>query len=97
VLPSSGVFGSQLSASVPPIPSVPNGPDVSVVSVKATIGPEHLTYYKHVHGRRVSFHPQGVDVPEHCPRGGFPFAAEFTFQDGSHTTASTKIACPKHK
>lgn len=97
VLPSTGVFGSQLSTTVPPIPSVPNGPDVSVVSVKATIGPEHLTYYKHVHGRRVAFHPIGVDVPEHCPRGGFPFAAEFTFQDGSHTTASTKIACPKRR
>ncbi|MGH2832513.1 MAG: hypothetical protein ACRDK2_07025 [Solirubrobacteraceae bacterium] len=97
VLPASGVFGSQLSTNVPPIPSVPNGPDVSVVSVKATIGPEHLTYYKHVHGLRVAFHPIGVDVPEHCPRGGFPFAAEFTFQDGSHASASTKIACPKHK
>lgn len=97
ILPESGVFGSQLSATVPPIASVPGGPDVSVVSVKATIGPEHLTYYKRVHGKLVKFHPQGVDVPEHCPHGGFPFAAEFIFQDGSHTTAATKIACPKHR
>jgi hypothetical protein len=94
VLPESGIFGSQLATEVPPIPSVPNGPDVSVVSVKATIGPAHLTYYKQVHGRTVKFHPLGVDVPEHCPVGGFPFTAEFSFQGGSHTTASTTIPCP---
>jgi hypothetical protein len=94
VLPATGIFGSQLTTSVPPIPSVPNGPDVSIVSVQATIGPSHLTYYKHVHGRRVAFHPVGISVPERCPKGGFPFSAEFAFQDGSHATAATTVACP---
>jgi hypothetical protein len=94
VLPSSGIFGSELSTAVPPIPSVPNGPDVSIVSVHATIGPSHLTYYKHVHGRLVAFHPVGISIPERCPKGGFPFSAAFTFQDGSHTSASTTVPCP---
>jgi len=94
VLPDSGRFGSQLATTVPLIASVPGGPDVSVLSVTSTIGPSHLTYYKHVHGRRVSFHPRGVSVPERCPRGGFPFAAEFTFLDGSHTSAQTTVPCP---
>jgi hypothetical protein len=94
VLPDSGRFGSQLATSVPLITSVPGGPDVSVLSVTSTIGPSHLTYYKHVHGHRVSFHPRGVSVPERCPRGGFPFAAEFTFLDGSHTSAQTTVPCP---
>jgi hypothetical protein len=94
VLPAAGIFGSQLTTAVPPIPSVPNGPDVSILSVQATIGPNHLTYYKHVHGRRVAFHPVGIGVPTHCPKGGFPFSAEFTFQDGSHAQASTTVACP---
>jgi hypothetical protein len=99
VLPATGIFGSQLATLVPPIPSVPNGPDVSVLSVQATIGPNHLTYYKHVHGRKVAFHPVGIAVPERCPRGGFPFSAEFTFQDGSHTATSTTVPCPtsQHK
>jgi hypothetical protein len=92
VLPDSGRFGSQLEASVPPVTSVPGGPDVSIVSV--TIGPSHLTYYKHVHGRLVPFHPQGVSVPARCPRGGFPFAAEFVFQDASRTSAATTVPCP---
>jgi hypothetical protein len=96
VLPSTGMFGSQLATSVPLIASVPGGPDVSIVNVSASIGPEHLTYYKHVHGKLVPFHPQGISVPEHCPAGGFPFTAELTFQDGSHTNASTAIPCPKH-
>lgn len=94
VLPASGEFGSQLQTTVPLIASVPGGPDVSVVSVTSTIGPSHLTYYKRVHGRRVSFHPRGVSVPERCPRGGFPFAAEFTFLDGSSTSAQTTVPCP---
>lgn len=93
VLPDTGRFGSQLATIVPLIASVPGGPDVSVLSVTSTIGPSHLTYYKHVHGRLVSFHPRGVAVPEHCPRGGFPFSANFTFLDGSHTSAQTTVPC----
>jgi hypothetical protein len=96
VLPDTGRFGSRLAASVPLVTSVPGGPDVSIVSVQTTIGPSHLTYYKHVHGRRVPFRPRGVSVPERCPHGGFPFAADFTFQDGSKTSAQTTVSCPLH-
>jgi hypothetical protein len=94
VLPDSGAFGSELSTTVPLIPSVPNGPDVSIVNVNATIGPSHLTYYRRVHGHLQPFHPLGIGVPEHCPRGGFPFNALFTFQDGSQASASTTVPCP---
>jgi hypothetical protein len=94
VLPASGRFGSQLATTVPLVASVPGGPDVSIVNVTSTIGPNHLTYYRHVHGRLVPFHPRGVEVPERCPRGGFPFAAQFTFEDGSQTSATTTVPCP---
>jgi hypothetical protein len=97
LLPDSGAFGSQLSSVVPPIASVPGGPDVSVLSVQSTIGPSRLTYYRHSHGRLVPFHPRGVSVPEHCPRGGFPFSARFGFQDASSTTATTTVPCPPHR
>jgi hypothetical protein len=97
VLPDSGRLGSQLVTNVPLVTSVPGGPDVSIVSVTTTIGPRHLTYYKHVHGRLVPFHPQGVSVPERCPRGGFPFAAEFGFQDGTSTSAATTVPCPPRR
>jgi hypothetical protein len=94
VLPDAGRFGSQLATNVPLVTSVPGGPDVSIVSVTTTIGPSHLTYYKHVHGQLVPFHPQGVSVPERCPHGGFPFAAEFGFEGGASASAATTVPCP---
>jgi hypothetical protein len=96
VLAASGAYGTQLAATVPLVTSVPGGPDVSIVSVNTTIGPSHLTYYRHLHGRLVAFHPKGVSVPERCPRGGFPFAAEFIFLDGSQASAQTTVPCPPH-
>ncbi len=97
VLPDNGRYGSQLETNVPLVTSVPGGPDVSIVSVTSTIGPSHLVYYRRVHGRRVAFHPRGVAVPARCPHGGFPFAAQFTFEDGSSTSAQTTVPCPSHR
>jgi hypothetical protein len=94
VLPQSGAFGSQLSTLVPAIPSVPNGPDVSIVNVNATIGPQGVTYYRKAHGRTIAFHPRGIAVPERCPKGGFPFEAQFVFQEGATAAASSTVPCP---
>lgn len=90
----SETFGGSLNAAIPLIPSVPNGPPVSIVSVQSTIGPSHLTYYTHSHGRTIAFHPQGVSVPLHCPTGGFPFSATFGFSDGTSTVANSVVPCP---
>lgn len=87
-------FGENLDAPIPLIPSVTNGPPVSIVNVNSTIGPNHLTYYKRVHGKLVGYKPQGVDVPESCPRGGFPFVGEFGFLDGSTVIAKSTVPCP---
>ncbi|HEX3691823.1 MAG TPA: hypothetical protein VHU13_00625 [Solirubrobacteraceae bacterium] len=89
-----GSFGEDLAAAIPLIPSVTNGPPVSIINVKSTIGPSGLTYYKRVHGRLVGYKPQGVSVPERCPHGGYPFAAGFAFLDGSTATATTHVPCP---
>lgn len=97
VLPDGGAFGSQLAVAVPLVTSVPGGPDVSIVSAQTTIGPSHLTYYRRAHGRLAPFHPRGVAIPERCPRGGFPFAADFRFQDGSAAAAGTTVPCPPRR
>lgn len=94
LIPAGGAFGEDLSAAIPLIPSVTNGPPVSIINVKSTIGPNHLTYHKRVHGRLVSYKPTGVEVPEHCPRGGYPFTARFAFLDGTSVDSSTKVPCP---
>ena len=89
--------GGTLSTPVPLVPALPNGSPVSIIRVKATIGPAHLLYEKREHGHVVHFRPQGVGVPETCPRGGFPFSAQFGFQDGSNATASSTVPCPTSK
>ncbi|MGH2911403.1 MAG: hypothetical protein ACRDJ3_02895 [Solirubrobacteraceae bacterium] len=93
-----GVFGEDLAAAIPLIPSVTNGPPVSIIDVKSTIGPSHLLYTKRVHGRLVHYHPVGVSVPEKCPHRGFSFVADFAFLDGSTVTAKASVPCPpRHK
>jgi hypothetical protein len=87
-------LGGSLNAAIPLVPSVAAGPPVSIVNVRTTIGPAHLTYYEHVHGRTVSFHPVGVSVPQRCPRGGFVFSATFSFADGTTTVANSTVPCP---
>ncbi|HEV2922599.1 MAG TPA: hypothetical protein VGW98_01075 [Solirubrobacteraceae bacterium] len=84
----------RLDTQVPLIASVPAGPPVSILSVRASIGPAGLTYYENRHGHRVAFHPRGVSVPEHCPRGGFRFSARFAFTDASTATAAYSVPCP---
>jgi hypothetical protein len=44
--------------------------------------------------------PFGVPAtPSSCPRGGFPFVADFTFMDGTTATAKSNVPCPprRHK
>jgi hypothetical protein len=97
LIAGSQVLGGSLNAAVPLIPSVAGGPPVSIVSVNATIGPAGLTYYEHVHGHTLSFHPKGVSVPLRCPHGGFPFSARFVFQGGTATLARRTVPCPRRR
>jgi hypothetical protein len=97
VLLASGPFSGSINATIPLIPTVPEGPNVSVIRFQSTVGPHGLTYYTHVHGRRVGYHPKGLEVPTSCPHGGFPFAASFTFQDGSDATAASTVPCPSRR
>ncbi len=97
LLTGSTLLGGSLQSAIPLIPSVTGGPPVSIVEVKSTIGPSHLTYYERKHGKTVSFHPKGVSVPSHCPKGGFQFSAEFGFLDGSSAIAKSTVPCPHRK
>jgi hypothetical protein len=96
LLPAPAPFGGQVHIDVPLVPSLPGAPDVAVVRLRATLGPLHLTYYERLDGTTVAYHPKGILLPRSCPRGGFPFEAAFTFQDGSHAHARTVVPCPAH-
>ena len=94
LLPARRPYGGEISLSVPLVPSLPEAPDVAVVALEATIGPEGLTYYEQSHGASVPYTPKGILLPDHCPRGGFPFAAALSFEGGQLSRASTHVRCP---
>ena len=84
VLPDRAPYGEQLVMSIPPIPTIPLEPDASMVSCSLTVG-----------GTRFKEHDLNtVIVPSRCPAGGFPFAAEFTYADGSTSNTTTTVPCP---
>jgi len=97
LLPAAAPFGGRVQIGVPLVPSLPDSPDVAVVQMTATLGPLGITYYEQVHGRTIAYHPRGVLLPDRCPRGGFPFAAELSFVDGNTATARTVVPCPRVK
>lgn len=96
LLPSgSDAYGAELNTAMPLIGTWPQGPFAVITHMETTLGPSHLTYYTRRHGKRVAYSPEGMAVPEHCPRGGFPFRATYHFADNSTTTATTSIPCPR--
>jgi len=78
-------YGEQLVMSIPPIPSIPPEPDASISSFSLTIGSDSP------HRPRDA---NTILIPSSCPAGGFPFAAEFTYADGTVGSALARIACP---
>ncbi len=84
VVPVRAPYGEALVIPVPPVPTLPTAPDVSMVSLSLTIGasPRHRARDANT-----------VLVPSRCPVGGFPFAAEFTYADGSTGSAFATVPC----
>jgi hypothetical protein len=84
VLPDHPPYGEELVMSIPAIPSIPYEPNASTVSFTLTVG-----------GRRFERHnPNTVVLPSRCPAGGFPFATEFTYEDGATSTTRATVPCP---
>ena len=87
-------YGLGFSLEVPLIKVLPEASDASATSAFLTLGAKGLTYEKTVHGRRKRLHIKGIVLPKHCPRGGWPVASQFSFQDGATVLAKRTIPCP---
>lgn len=85
VVHGAAPYGEELVVSLPPISTVQLEPDASVVSVSLSVGARQRPL------RRLG---NRVIVPSRCPAGGFPFAGEFTFADGSTSSAHATVPCP---
>lgn len=94
ILEGKPPYGQEIATFIPPIETLPEAPYASVIEMSSTIGPKDLTYYRHEHGRRIAFVPQGIQLPAHCPRHGFKFAASFTFLDQVTKIVRARVRCP---
>jgi hypothetical protein len=97
LLPAPAPYGGNVSIELSPISVIPEGPEVSIMAIRGTIGPSGITYYRNVGGKVVPYQPQGIVVPSSCPRGGFPFSAKLTFEDGHVATVGTAVPCPPRR
>jgi hypothetical protein len=95
LLPASGPYGGRLNIEVPLVASVPGAPDLAIVELSVTVGPQGLTYFDEVGGQTLAYRPKGILLPTHCPRGGFPFVGAFTFAGGRRVAARTVVSCPR--
>jgi hypothetical protein len=95
LLSASEPFGGRVSIGVPLVETLPGAPYVSVLRMHATFGPENVTYFKRAGGITFAFRPRGLALPSRCPRAGFQFQGSFTFSDGTHALAHTRVRCPK--
>lgn len=86
VLPVQPPYGEELVMNIPPIATLPLEPDASLSSLSLTVGSRS-------HG--VAHDANQVVVPGSCPPAGFPFAAEFTYADGSTGSAQATSRCPR--
>jgi hypothetical protein len=77
-------YGEQLVIPIPPVPSLPSVSETSLANLTLTIG---------AGGPHPPRSANTVVVPR-CPAGGWPFAATFTYADGSSDSTVAKQPCP---
>jgi prepilin-type processing-associated H-X9-DG protein len=87
-------YGGELAVRMPVIPGLKDLATVSLVEMRLSIGSHAIRYYERRDGRRVAYHPDGVELPARCPRHGFRFRANIGFADGSRQMATTVTRCP---
>jgi hypothetical protein len=85
VVPAHAPYGEELVIPIPPIPTLPSVSDTSLANLTLTIGTSEP---------RLARNSNAVLLPTRCPAGGFPFAAAFTYADGSSGSAFAKALCP---
>jgi hypothetical protein len=85
VLSVAAPYGEELVMPVPPIPTLGLERDASIVTFSLTIGAS---------ARQQTRDANAILMPASCPAGGFPFAAEFTYADGTSDSAVATTPCP---
>ena len=87
-------YGLGMRIMIPPMVDPPFDAIVAMTRLRMTIGDDDIVYTRRESGRRIRYAPGGIPLPDHCPRGGFPFRAILGFDDGSRRTAEATVRCP---
>jgi hypothetical protein len=87
-------YGLGMRISIPRMVDPPLGAAVALTRLRMTIGGDDIVYTRRERGHRIRYAPGGIPLPDRCPRGGFPFRAILSFDDGSRRTAETTVRCP---
>lgn len=94
LLPARAPFGGELSLAIPPVPNKLDA-IVALLSLEFAIGSREIVYRERVRGRTVAYRPDGIMLPQRCPRGGFRFQLRLAFADGSDASAGAVARCPQ--
>jgi hypothetical protein len=86
VVPATAPYGEALAMQIPPIQTLPLEPDASLTTLTLTVG---------TRAQRLARGANAVVVPGSCPLGGFPFATESSYADGSASSALATANCPQ--
>jgi hypothetical protein len=82
-------YGPKLVTEIPPIPTVPGAPNASVTFINVKVGAAIRKGHKII--------SYGTS-PSKCPKGGFKWKTELTFESGETVTSFATTKCPKkHK
>lgn len=92
--PSPAPYSYALNVQVPLDQMWPEGPYAALLNLKATIGPQGVTYRRTEHGHTITFKPRGLTTPARCPPRGFPFQARVHFYNDTTTTTIDRARCP---
>lgn len=95
--PTAPPYSYALNIQVPHQQAWAEGPYIALLHLKATIGPQGITYHRQENGRTITYKPRGLTTPPHCPPKGFPFEADFHFYNGETATAHDLAPCPSRK
>lgn len=85
-------YGGALTIEVPQIPSDYDA-TIAFKTISFTIGGD-LRYLQTRRGTTTSYRPEGLVLPDRCPRDSLPFQARLRFRDGATTTTTTSLRCP---
>lgn len=97
VLSAPAPFGGALAIRLPAIPEIHGIATVALVELQLAIGSDDITYHERVNGKTIAYTPEGILLPDRCPRGGFRFSARLAFQDGSAARADAIAPCPAQR